>query len=205
MAEKPLPSRPLGVLADLPGLLRWRGRGYLDHAPQCVKECVLLAHGIPGAPWVETGTFRGTTTAFLLRHFGKVYSIEPEPRLFARVAKRFAGKPVELFNDVSETVLPDLVARLSGDCNFWLDGHYSAGDTFKGKKDCPVEDELAAIAANLGRLGRVAILIDDVRCFLPANADYPDYPSVDVLVDWARAHGFDWRIEHDIFIMNRRG
>lgn len=194
------PSRGGSFLADLPGLMHWRKRGYLDHAPQGVKESVLLAHGVPGAPWIETGTFRGTTTTFLLRHFGKVYSIEPEPKLFAKAAKRFAGKDVELFNDVSETVLPDLLPRISGDCNFWLDGHYSAGVTFQGSQDCPVEDELAAIAGHLDRLGRVSILIDDVRCFLPSNTDYPDYPTLDRLVDWTRAHGLEWRIEHDIFI-----
>lgn len=47
------------------------------------------------------------------------------------------------------------------------------------------------------------ILIDDVRCCLPQNLDYPDYPSIDFLVDWARRMRLQWRIGHDIFIMQK--
>ena len=108
---------------------------------------------------------------------------------------------VELFNGVSEDIMPSLLLRLKGDINFWLDGHYSAGVTFKGNKDCPVEEELIAIKNNLLNFTKVSILIDDVRCFLPTNTTYSDYPSIDFLVDWARVNDFNWRVEQDVFVM----
>jgi len=182
-------------------LRTWRKRGCLDNAPQFVKENVFLRYGIPNANWVETGTFQGKTTDFLERNFGKVYSIEPAKALYDNAVKKFSGRDVALFNDVSEAVFPSLLPTLGGDCNFWLDGHYSAGATFQGMQDCPINDELASIAANLDKFTKVAILIDDIRCFHTFNTDYPDYPSLDSVVDWARAHGFNWCIEQDILIM----
>ena len=68
--------------------------------------------------------------------------------------------------------------KISGDVCFWLDGHFSGGDTFQGATDCPIEAELAAIDAHLDRLGKVSILIDDIRCFPCQSDGLADYPSV---------------------------
>ena len=97
-------------------------------------------------------------------------------------------------------VLPKLLPNLSGDINFWLDGHYSSGLTFKGDQECPIKDELDQIGNNLKRFKKVIILIDDIRCFLPNNK-FDKYPSINYLVDWSRKNNFNWIIEHDIFIM----
>jgi hypothetical protein len=179
----------------------WKKNGFLGSSPQLVKQNVFLKYGIRGAGWVETGTYLGTTTNYLSKLFPHVYSIEPEPNLYASACKRFMDENVTLFNDVSETVFLSLLPTLRGDINFWLDGHYSAGFTFKGNKTCPVEEELAAIEKNFDNFKKVAILIDDVRLFHSSNSDHADYPSIDYLVDWARRMKMSWRIEHDIFIM----
>ncbi|NBW49214.1 MAG: hypothetical protein EBR49_03830 [Betaproteobacteria bacterium] len=143
----------------------------------------------------------GETTALLAQHSRQVYSIEPEPKLYARASALFADKKhVEIINGLSETVFPELLPKLNGDVNFWLDGHYSAGITFKGPVDTPIVAELNTIADNLHRFGKVSVLVDDVRCFDPTLPEYSTYPSVDYLVDWARAHQLNWRIEQDIFI-----
>ena len=182
---------------------RLEEKRFLDNSPQIVKQKIFLKYGIKDAVWIETGTCFGTTTKYLSDLFPHVYSIEPEPKLYASACKRFEGKNVTLFNDVSEHIFPSLLPKLSGNVNFWLDGHYSAGITFKGEKECPVEDELMAIEKNFVNFDRLTILIDDVRCFLPNNASYTDYPSIDYLVDWARRMNLHWRIEHDIFIMQK--
>ena len=184
---------------------KWGKTNFLEHSPQMIKEFVFERYGIDNAPWVETGTFQGKTTNFLRERYPHVYTTEPEIKLYKGALKRFIGKNVTLYNDVSENVFPNLLKKLSGDVNFWLDGHYSEGITFKGDKDCPVEDELNIIEANLNNFNKITILIDDVRCFLPANSDYPDYPSIDYLVDWARRFNMNWRIEHDIFIIQKTG
>ena len=203
LLKKLLPQTILEFYQTQRGIADWKKRGFLENSPQLVKENVFLKYGIKNAAWIETGTYLGTTTNYLSNLFPHVYSIEPEPMLYASACKRFEGKNVTLFNEVSENVFPSLLPKLTGNINFWLDGHYSAGITFKGVKDCPVEDELSAIENNFSNFDKLSILIDDVRCFLPSNVDYTDYPSIDYLVDWARRMNLCWSIEHDIFIMQK--
>ena len=203
LLKKLLPQTILEFYQTQRGIADWKKRGFLENSPQLVKENVFLKYGIKNAAWIETGTYLGTTTKYLSNLFPHVYSIEPEPMLYASACKRFEGKNVTLFNEVSENVFPSLLPKLTGNINFWLDGHYSAGITFKGVKDCPVEDELSAIENNFSNFDKLSILIDDVRCFLPSNVDYSDYPSIDYLVDWARRMNLCWRIEHDIFIIQK--
>ena len=185
------------------GMSKWKRRDYSDNTPQFVKELIFMKYAIDGADWVETGTYKGTTTNFLSNRFPHVYTIEPEQKLYNTACKRFNGRNVTLFNDVSEKVLPVLLTKLNGDINFWLDGHYSAGKTFKGEKDCPIEDELNAIEKSLENFGKLSIFIDDIRMFLPKSSHYTDYPSIDYLVDWARRLNMRWRVEHDIFIIQK--
>ena len=199
-----LPQAVVDFIKTQKSMSEWRKRNFSDNSPQIVKQNVFLKYGIKDAAWVETGTYLGTTTSFLSGLFPHVYSLEPEPKLYAAACERFKDKNVSLFNDVSENIFPSLLPKLSGNINFWLDGHYSAGITFKGEKDCPVEDELIAIEQNFDNFNKISILIDDVRCFLPNNSSYTDYPSIDYLVDWARRMNFHWRIEHDIFIMQKK-
>ena len=199
-----LPQAVVDFIKTQKSMSEWRKRNFSDNSPQIVKQNVFLKYGIKDAAWVETGTYLGTTTSFLSGLFPHVYSLEPEPKLYAAACERFKDKNVSLFNDVSENIFPSLLPKLSGNINFWLDGHYSAGTTFKGEKDCPVEDELIAIEQNFDNFNKISILIDDVRCFLPNNSSYTDYPSIDYLVDWARRMNFHWRIEHDIFIMQKK-
>ena len=182
---------------------KWRKSNFLGNSPQFIKEIVFEKYGVANAPWVETGTYMGKTTNFLRERYPHVHTIEPEIKLYNAALKRFNGKNVTLYNDVSENVFPKLLKSLSGDVNFWLDGHYSGGITFKGKKNCPVEDELNAIEVNLINFSKITILIDDVRCFLSENSEYSDYPSIDYLVDWARRLNMRWRIENDIFIIQK--
>ena len=185
------------------GMSKWKRRNYLGFTPQFVKEVIFMKYAVDGADWVETGTYKGTTTNFLSNRFPHVYTIEPEQNLYNTACKRFNGRNVTLFNDVSEKALPILLTKLSGDINFWLDGHYSEGKTFKGEKDCPIQDELNAIEKSLENFGKLSIFIDDIRSFLPKSSNYTDYPSIDYLVDWARRLNMRWRVEHDIFIIQK--
>lgn len=200
--RKIIPNRLIESYKSLLNIKDWRARGYLGNSPQFIKQSVFIKYGISGAKWVETGTYLGTTTRFLSKISPHVYSIEPSKELYNKALERFKGFNVTLFNDVSENSLYELLPTLNGDINFWLDGHYSAGITFKGKTDCPVEHELKAIETNLTNFTKLTILIDDVRCFLPTTKN-EDYPSIDYLVDWARRNKMSWTIEHDIFIIQK--
>lgn len=199
-----LPKYLIKIIFLIKSLYSWKQRSFLGRAPQFVKKNVLLNYGVKNAIWVETGTFFGSTTEFLIKEFPYVHSIEPSKDLYQSALEKFKGKNVTLYNDVSENVLDGILQSLNGNINFWLDGHYSAGVTFQGKKDCPVEDELKAIEKNINNFEKITILIDDVRCFLPSALNYSTYPSLDYLVDWARKYKMEWNIEHDIFIIQKK-
>ena len=126
--------------------------------------------------------------------------------MYKIVKNKFNKKNVTIYNSTSEKVLPEILRNQKGNINFWLDGHYSEGVTFKGENKCPVQFELATIKENLTNFEKISILIDDVRCFSLISHDRDaDYPSINYLVDWAREYQFDWHIEHDIFIMQKKG
>ena len=180
---------------------KWAERGYAAPSPSYIKQRVLLRNGTPNATWIETGTYMGETASFLSDHAKKVFTIEPAIKLYEAAKYRFASKPnIEVIHGLSETVFPELIPKLSGEVNFWLDGHFSAGPTHKGPKDTPIEDELACIEKHLKNFSKLVVLIDDVRCFNPSLPDFSTYPKIDVLVDWARKNNLDWHIEHDIFV-----
>ena len=87
---------------------------------------------------------------------------------------------------------------MKGDISFWLDGHYSKGDTFKGTKVTPIIYELETISNYISKYKKVLILIDDIRL---SHTKKQNYPSLDFYVDWAKSNNLSWTIEQDIFIM----
>ena len=184
--------------------LQWKERGFESPSPFYIKQAVILRNGFSNATWIETGTYLGQTTRVLSKHATKVYSLEPEPTLFANAQSLFRNiSNIEILNGTSEEVLPSLLPKVHNDVNFWLDGHYSAGPTFKGEKDTPIIEELREIANNLSHFRNVCVLIDDIRCFTTEQAEYSSYPRLELLVDWTRENNFRWHIEHDIFVARR--
>jgi len=184
--------------------LEWRSRGFAAPSPDRIKRAVLLRHHLSDATWVETGTYRGETTAVLARVARHVVSLEPEPALYEAARQRFANTPnVELVNATSEAAFPTLLPRLEGSLCFWLDGHFSGGPTFKGPNDTPILQELEQIAAQLPRWPQVAVLVDDLRLFTGQVHAYGPYPPLGTLVQWAERHALAWHIEHDIFVARR--
>ena len=200
--KKLLPRKTRQKLQDLSD---WKDRAYAAPSPHFIKQACLLRNGITAATWVETGTYLGLTTELLSKHAQKVYSIEPEPSLFANAENKFRNHPnVSLLRGTSEDVFPTLLPKLHGPINFWLDGHYSGGTTFQGAQDTPIIEELNCIGKHLSHLEKVVILVDDIRCFEPPSNGKPSaYPPLDFLVAWAKENGFTWHIEHDIFIAKR--
>lgn len=179
----------------------WVERRYESPSPSWIKRSVLLRIGAKNSTWVETGTYTGDTTALLAHESKVVYTIEPARTLFESAKVRFRNDPrIHVIHGLSEDVFPTLLPTLSGKVNFWLDGHYSGGNTHQGPTDCPVSDELANIEKNLSHFESVNVFIDDIRCFDPTIPLYADYPDLDYLVDWARNNNLHWHIEHDIFV-----
>jgi hypothetical protein len=101
-----------------------------------------------------------------------------------------------VLNNTVSTVL-----NVTKDINFWLDGHYSEGLTFKGDSDTPIKFELEVISSFKQAFSNITIFIDDVRCFEKTDHKYRDYPTLNFLVEWANLNKFDWKITHDILIL----
>lgn len=194
-------------------LVRWLMYGWPVPAPQIVKRAVLARHGLPNATWIETGTFRGETSEFLATssdiNARNVISIEPSPEYFRRSRYRLRRlQNVQLINATSEKAFASLLTAVNGPVNFWLDGHYSAGDTYSGQRDTPILLELDAIGEALDRLGEVLVFVDDVRLFATQHHEIRSetrdgYPKLSQLVNWADFNNLEWTIEHDIFIARR--
>jgi len=189
------------ILSLLREYRAWAQRDFAAPSPHYIKQSCLIRNGYPNATWIETGTYLGQTTKVLSKFATKVFSIEPEPILFANAMKYFSkNENVEILNGTSEFIFPNLLPNINGDVNFWLNGHYSEGKTFKGNQDTPILDELKCISENLSHFNKICILVDDVRCFNPRIPEYSTYPDIGYLVAWSQKHGLVWHIEHDIFV-----
>lgn len=160
---------------------------------------------IPGAEWIETGTYLGDTTRVLARHSKLVTSIEPSHELFefARFRLRYK-KNIHLRLGSSETIFYDSLCQSGPILNIWLDGHFSGDVTFQGVNDTPVILELESIHQVIDRFEEIKVFIDDARCFYHDLDKGNDYPKLDFLISWARLNGFSWKIEQDIFIATRK-
>jgi len=178
----------------------WKKRRYAAPSPHDIKQACVLRNGIPDATWVETGTYLGDTTALLASVACKVYSLEPDLSLYAAAVRRFRNEPrVQILNGTSEALFPELLPKLRGNICYWLDGHFSGEGTHRGPLDTPVLVELDCVAKALSHTERSVVLIDDIRLFNGKTHSYGAYPTLDYLVDWARAAALSWHIEHDIF------
>ena len=181
-------------------LRQWKLNGYTLPAPQTVKQHVLHRYATPDGMWVETGTYLGTTTQFLADNYKFVHTIEPAEVFYEKAIKKFTGMNVKIYHGPSERVMPKLLPQLSGNINFWLDGHYSGGETFNGGQKCPVIEELDAIHQHRENMNKITIFIDDVRCFYPDTLE-TGYPDISFLINWSEQNGMTWRTEHDIMII----
>lgn len=143
---------------------------------------LLLARTFELDDFIETGTFEGKTTIWAAEHFERVATVENARTIYERTSARLAHlSNVRFLFGHSKDVLGDVVSSLQGPSLFWLDGHWSGGDTYGEGDECPVLDEI--------RLADQSphehfLLIDDARLFVappphPHRAEH--WPSIDEL------------------------
>lgn len=174
----------LDLIRRLPEIARWIRVGCTGIAPPPVKRMVIEAYsrqyGL--AQFIETGTHVGDTLAFMAQQKGiHATSIELDEGYYLAAKQRFVSYPnVTILQGDSGKLLPKLVYQLRAPALFWLDGHYSGGDTGKAESDTPVSAELDAILTS-PVIGHV-ILIDDARCFDGTHS----YPHLDRLLETVR-------------------
>lgn len=141
--------------------------------------------------FVETGTYKGSTIFALRDCFDTLYSVELSEILYKKALQRFKNDPkVHLFQGDSGEKLAEIVKLLDAPALFWLDGHYSGGETAKGDKETPIRKELKTIFDS--HFPHV-VIIDDAREFLGTH----DYPELSEIASLAREHNYSFLVEND--------
>lgn len=144
---------------------------------------------------IETGTFFGEMIDAQRKNFKQIYSVELDSTFHSNARKKFAPyKHITLIQGDSGKELFKLVPGLKGPAIFWLDGHFSGGNTAMGDTFCPVMNELTAIFNS--NLHKNIILIDDARDFTGVDG----YPSIEELKLFIseQSKGYDFSIKDDI-------
>jgi hypothetical protein len=158
--------------------------------------------------FVETGTFRGETARWASKHFDIVYTIERAENIYKLYRKELQQlKNVKSLLGDSREILP-LVLKEVDDKKavFWLDGHWSGGETAGADDECPVLDELACLTDRTDDI----ILIDDARLFLsaPPKPHKPsEWPTIAEIIDALSRggkHPFIQIIDDIIFAIPRK-
>lgn len=181
---------------DQRAIARWEAEGQPAPPPHAVKRRNILRYRdeLGLKILVETGTYKGDMVEAMKGEFEQVYSIELADHFYEAAVERFKGDAnVEILHGDSGQVVQKLLPRLNQPSLFWLDGHYSAGNTARGDKDTPVMEELEHIFSVPDI--RCAILIDDARCF-EGDSDQV-YPSTDEVRALVAKHRPDWKVEVD--------
>ena len=152
--------------------------------------------------FIETGTYLGDMIVAQMNNFNRLITVELGVDLWQQAKKKFSRDlKVTLLNGDSGKVIVDIMKDVNESAIFWLDGHYSAGDTSKGDKECPIYEELTGIL-KAKPLPHV-ILIDDARCFIGNN----DYPTIGELLDFVSGinPNYDYEVKTDIIRLTPRG
>jgi hypothetical protein len=133
--------------------------------------------------FIETGTFRGEMIDAQREHFQKLISIELNEELFQAARLKYASAPqIQLHQGDSGIKLKEAVREVNEPVLFWLDAHYSWGNTAGGNEAAPIIRELTCLTSR-SKLNDV-ILIDDARLFGLKG----DYPRLEVIREFAARH-----------------
>lgn len=150
--------------------------------------------------FIETGTFKGEGIWKALRAgFKKIYSIEISERLYKNLLinfdKEIKSGRVNLVLGDSSKCLNEIIKDIDCRITFWLDAHFSGGDTARGNKDVVLLQELDAIARH--PIKTHTILIDDVRLFgTNQNIDWLDI-KINLIVKKLKEINYNYSIYYE--------
>jgi len=163
---------------EIRGVSTWLKNGKVGATPHRIKQANLLhfQKSFAVQTLVETGTCRADMLWALKSAFNKLISIELSEDLYNYLVKRCSGfSHIDIRQGDSATEIAKLSGRITGRVIFWLDGHFSGGDTARGDVVSPVLTELSHISTFPGI--EPIVIIDDARLF-KSGTGYPTLETV---------------------------
>jgi len=113
--------------------------------------------------FIETGTFKGGTIFQVEPYFDKLYTIEFSEHYYNTTKNNYNGNKINFLLGDSSIIFEKLLPTITDKSIFFLDGHWSGGDTGHSAKDCPLDEEITLI--NILLQHEAIIFIDDFRLF----------------------------------------
>jgi hypothetical protein len=113
--------------------------------------------------FIETGTWHGDTIFEVEPYFDQVYTIEFSEYYYNNTKSKYNGNKINFLLGDSGVVFKSLLPNITNKCIFFLDGHWSGGNTGKSDKDCPLDEEITHINNLFNH--EAIIIIDDFRLF----------------------------------------
>ncbi len=143
--------------------------------------------------FIETGTYDGTglEKALAFGNFKKLISIEIVEFIFKEAKDKFKlYNQVHLYHGDSVKVLPEILKEINEPITFWLDAHYSGGNTGYGDNYSALYDELEIIADH--HIKDHTIMIDDIRAM---ETKFMDYKTLDKVKEKVLKINSNYQIE----------
>lgn len=150
------------------------------------NTCLSLLPGVAlPSVFVETGTYHGGNIPSKIGRFREIHSIDLSLAYVQAARERYPHPSVTFHHGDSGAVLDDLVDDWQEPVMFFLDAHWSGGETALGPDDeTPLLRELRVLSR---RKWADIIFVDDTRLLgkksFSGTAGCPDWPLTE----------FDWR------------
>ena len=184
------------ALGHYPDYWYWKLRGEPVRSPHLLKQRAVreYARRYGLRTLIETGTYYGEMIAAVKGGFERVFSMEYDPELAQRAARRFAGDPrVRILEGDSAKVLPELLKTISQPALFWLDaGYWGWADLARDPERLSVEVEAALSHPVKGHV----VLMDDAR-MLDGRNGAPTFEQLRGRIE-TRFPGRGVELRHDI-------
>lgn len=147
------------------------------------EEINILSKIMSLSVFFEGGTYRGATALNASRAFDKVITVERSEMMF-EIARSIIGNTrniVMLKGDTRDYL--QTVLESNDNIIFWLDAHWSGGDTYGENDECPLLKELEII---FSYKKNYAVLVDDARLFLappPKPHKLEHWPTIKIIAE----------------------